>query len=255
MQIEIQQLTDGTEFSFNGKLYKIYVVDKFCSTHADYLEERYITGFDKSKRHVVVYPKIGNVYQKNINMFIAYGTVVDVVENIDIIKKTTDKEISHVKIGSGSIIIESKSIKYLTDNVKNKYLYKSIPFAVFNKDENEYQDNDDFLLPISLPENYISYNGKKIIKESKEICRFTLSKNEIQNIVNAIKYMNKIENLHEESGLYISEIAFCNIDNKILEVINEFIPLDYCNRGYNLCIEVPRYQTQTVITISENTLF
>ena len=102
--------------------------------------------------------------------------------------------------------------------------------------------------------SYVRIDGKKIIKESKNVCRFTLSKNEIQNIVNAIRYRNKIENLDEKIGLYISEIAFCNIHGQILEVINEFISLDYCDGGYNLCIEVPRYQTQTVINVSENTL-
>ena len=143
----------------------------------------------------------------------------------------------------------------LTDNVKNKYLYTPIPFAIFNKSEDGYKDNDDFLLDMPLSEDVIIYNKKKVIKESKNICRFTLSKNEIQNIVNAIKYRNKIKNLDEKNSLFILEIAFCNIDDQILEVINEFISLDYCDGGYNLCIEVPRYQIQTVITVSENTLF
>ena len=81
------------------------MVDKFYNTHADYLEERYITGFDRSKKHMVVYPKIGNVFQDKITMFIAYGTVVDVVENIDINKKTINKEISHVRIGRRVVVI------------------------------------------------------------------------------------------------------------------------------------------------------
>ena len=155
MQIQIQELSDGTEFSFNGKLYKIHVVDKYCSTNADYLKERYITSFDRNKKHVVVYPKIGNVFQEKISMFIAYGTVVDVVENTGI-----NKEISYVRIGQGSFDIKSGMVTYLTNNVKNKYLYRPIPFAIFNKDEDGYKDNDDFLLDMPLSRNYISYNGK-----------------------------------------------------------------------------------------------
>ena len=44
-------------------------------------------------------------------------------------KEMANKEISYVRIGQGSVIVESKNIKYLTDNVKNKYLYQPIPFA------------------------------------------------------------------------------------------------------------------------------